>query len=51
MTDNEEAECEVFIMQIAEDEDGAECYVQVEDEAVQQAVFDKFLELMAEEEE
>ncbi|MBE5768601.1 MAG: Holliday junction resolvase RuvX [Clostridiales bacterium] len=51
VTDNEEAECEVFIMQIAEDEDGAECYVQVEDEAVQQAVFDKFLELMAEEEE
>lgn len=51
ISEEEEAECEVFIMEIAEDEDGNECYVQVEDEAVQQAVFEKFLTMMAEEEE
>ena len=51
ISEEEEAECEVFIMEIAEDEEGNECYIQVEDEAVQQAVFEKFLTLMAEEEE
>lgn len=44
----DEGQCEVFLMQIAEDEDGNEVYLQVEDEAVQQAVFDKFLQLVNE---
>ena len=47
----EDEECEVIIMQIAEDEDGNDCYVQVEDENVLNTVYDKFLQLMAEEEE
>lgn len=42
-------ECEVIIMKIDQDENGNECYVQVEDEDEQQAVFDKFIELMDEE--
>lgn len=41
-------QCEVFIMQVAQEEDGTESYIQVEDEAVQQAVFDKFLQLVNE---
>lgn len=49
--DEDEEECEVIIMKIDQDENGNECYVQVEDEDVQQAVFDKFLELMDEEED
>ena len=43
--------CEVIIMKIDQDDEGNECYVQVEDEAEQQTVFDKFLALMEEEEE
>ena len=35
-------------MQVAQEEDGTESYIQVEDEAVQQAVFDKFLQLVNE---
>ena len=42
----EDGQCEVFIMQVAQEEDGTESYIQVEDEAVQQAVFDKFLQLV-----
>lgn len=48
--DEDEEECEVIIMKIDQDENGNECYVQVENEDEQQAVFDKFLELMADEE-
>lgn len=44
-------ECEVFIMQIVTDEDGAESYVQIEDEDLQQTVFDKFVALMEEAED
>ena len=33
---------------VAQEEDGTESYIQVEDEAVQQAVFDKFLQLVNE---
>ena len=44
----EDGQCEVFIMQVAQEEDGTESYIQVEDEAVQQAVFDKFLQLVNE---
>ena len=44
----EDGQCEVFIMQVVQEEDGTESYIQVEDEAVQQAVFDKFLQLVNE---
>lgn len=47
----EDDEGEVVIMKIEQDEDGNECYVYVEDEDVQEAVFDKFLQLMEEEDE
>ena len=49
--EDEDGECEVIIMRIDQDEDGNDCYVQVEDEDEQQAVFDKFIALMEEEEE
>ena len=49
--EDESEECEVIIMKIDQDENGTECYVQVEDEDEQQAVFDKFIELMDEETE
>lgn len=45
--DNDE-EGEVVIMEIEQDEDGNECYVCVEDEDLQEAVFQKFLALMEE---
>ena len=46
--ENDDDEGEVIIMKIDQDEDGNECYVSVEDEAVQEAVFEKFLVLMEE---
>ena len=46
----EDAEYEVILMKITQDENGVDCYVQIEDEQEQQAVFDKFLALMEEEE-
>lgn len=36
---------EVFILKIAKDEQGEDCYVTVEDEKTLQAVFDKFVKL------
>ena len=48
---SEEESCEVFIMEVATEADGSEAYIQVEDEAVQEAVFNKFLAMMDEEEE
>lgn len=48
---SEEESCEVFIMEITYEEDGSEAYIQVEDEAVQEAVFNKFLAMMDEEDE
>ena len=51
LTDEDEEECEVILMKIDQDENGSECYVQIEDEQLQQTIFDKFMELMAEEEE
>lgn len=48
---SEEESCEVFIMEVATEEDGSEAYIQVEDEAVQEAVFNKFLAMMDEEDE
>jgi len=44
----EEGECEVFIMEIAEEDDGRESYLQVEDSETQDAVFQKFLAMMEE---
>ena len=44
----EDGQCEEIIMKVAQEEDGTESYIQVEDEAVQQAVFDKFLQLVNE---
>ena len=41
---------EVVIMKIAKDEGGEECYEFVEDEDLQEAVFEKFLQLMQEQE-
>ena len=46
--ESDDDEGEVIIMKIDQDEDGNECYVSVEDEAVQEAVFEKFLVLMEE---
>ena len=42
---------EVVILQIEQDENGEDIYVSVEDEDVSQAVFDKFMESMDEEDE
>ena len=49
--EDDTGECEVIIMRIDQDDEGNECYVQVEDEDEQQTVFDKFIALMEEEEE
>lgn len=46
----EDDEGEVVIMKIAKDEGGEECYEYVEDEDLQEAVFEKFLQLMQEQE-
>ena len=54
LTEAEEADeesCEVFIMEVAVEADGSESYIQVEDEAVQEAVFNKFLVMMDEAED
>ena len=47
--ESEDEESEVIIMMIDQDENGNECYVSVEDEDVQEAVFEQFLALMEEE--
>ena len=46
--ESDDDEGEVLIMKIDQDEDGNECYVSVEDDALQEAVFEKFLALMEE---
>ena len=46
-----EDEGEVLILEIAKDENGEDVYVSVEDEAVSQEVFNKFIALMDEEED
>lgn len=46
----EDDEGEVVIMKIAKDENGEECYEYVEDEDLQEVVFEKFLQLMQEQE-
>ena len=42
---------EVVILQIEQDENGEDIYVSVDDDAVSQAVFEKFLEAMDAEDE
>ena len=49
--ETDEESCEVFIMEVAVEADGSESYIQVEDEAVQEAVFNKFLVMMDEAED
>ena len=48
---SEDYEGEVVIMKIEQDEDGNECYVYVEDEELQETVFEKFLALMEDEDD
>ena len=48
---DEEIESEVYILRIARDEKGEDCYVTVDDEALLDAVFDKFMELVEQEDE
>lgn len=48
---SDDQEGEVVMMQITEDENGSECYVPVEDDELQAVVFEKFLALMAEDED
>jgi len=43
-------ECDVVIMKIEQDEDGNDVYIYEEDEALQEVLFGKFLELVQEEE-
>lgn len=47
----EDDEGEVVFMKIENDADGSECYVSIEDEDLQQVIFEKFLALMEEEDE
>ncbi len=42
--ENEEESGEVVILKVEQDEKGEDMYVTIDDEAVMQAVFDKFLE-------
>ncbi|MDR0928982.1 MAG: DUF1292 domain-containing protein [Oscillospiraceae bacterium] len=41
----------VVIMRIGKDDDGADCYIVEEDEAILDAVFEKFMALVEEEED
>ena len=47
----EDDEGEVVIMKISKDENDEECYEYVEDEALQETIFGKFLQLMEEQDE
>ena len=49
--EDEEIESEVYILRIDRDESGEDCYVTVEDEALLDEVFDKFIELAGQEED
>jgi len=46
LSEDDDGECNVYIMYVGRDEDGSETYEMVEDEAVQEAVFTKFLQIM-----
>jgi len=49
--EDEEIESEVYILRIDSDEGGEDCYVTVEDEALLDEVFEKFMELAGQEED
>lgn len=49
--ETEDEEGSVVIMRIDEDENGEDCYIVEEDEAILEEVFGRFLELMEDEEE
>ena len=49
VTEEEEEDCEVIIMKIGQDQDGSDIYTAVDDEDEQQAVFEKFLDLVEQE--
>ncbi len=49
--EDEDEECEVFLLEIVTDGEGNESYEQIEDEATQEAVFQAFLQLMDEAED
>lgn len=49
--DEQSEEADVIIMRVSKDEQGADCYVLEEDEAIMQAVFDRFVELIEEEDD
>lgn len=49
--EEDDEEGEVVFMQIAQDDEGKDCYICVEDEDLQTELFDQFLQLMESEEE
>lgn len=49
--DEQEEETEVVILKIEQDENGEDTYVTVDDEDVNQAVFERFLAMLEEEDE
>lgn len=49
--DEQEEEAEVVILKIEQDENGEDTYVTVDDEDVNQAVFERFLAMLEEEDE
>lgn len=49
--ETDEEEGEVLLLEIAQDENGEDVYVSLEDEALAETVFQKFLALMEEEDE
>ena len=51
VTEDEDADAEVVVMKIAQDEDGNEIYIAEEDEAVEKAVFEKYIALIEDAEE
>lgn len=49
--EDEQEEAEVIILKIEQDENGEDTYVTVDDEDVNQAVFERFLAMLEEEDE
>lgn len=49
--DDQSEEADVIIMRVSKDENDVDCYLLVEDEAILQAVFDRFVELIEEEDD
>lgn len=49
--DEQSEEADVIIMRVSTDEEGVDCYLLEEDEAILQAVFDRFVELIEKEDD